>query len=175
MCRAAQGGGGAAWDAARAVLCQLSARRFSARSCSQEAFRKKRIGMKKMLPIRYLPKKKKKCLARVSVIPAEIELKNHPAGKKKKKRNPSETQQHRPPAPRLLPARAAAFRHPGHSRLLVLLLPLFLPLLLPLLRHWAGSRSPLPRPRCPIGAADSASLSRLAAAQLLPEDVLAFA
>lgn len=88
MCRAAQGGGGAAWDAARAVPCQLSARRFSARSCSQEAFRKKRIGMKKMLPIRYLLKKKKKCLARVSVIPAEIELKNHPAGKKKKKAKP---------------------------------------------------------------------------------------
>lgn len=76
---------------------------------------------------------------------------------------------------------SATQQHPRHSRRLLLLLLLFLllllllQLLLPLLRRWAGSRSPPPGPRCPIGAADSAFLSRLAAAQLLPEDALAFA
>lgn len=88
MCRAAQGGGGAAWDAARAVLCQLSARRFSARSCSQEAFRKKRIGMKKMLPIRYLPKKKKKMPGARIGDPCRNRVKKSSCGEKKKKAKP---------------------------------------------------------------------------------------
>lgn len=44
----------AAWDAVRAVRCQLSAKRLSAQSCPQRAggpFRKKWIGMAKTLPI----------------------------------------------------------------------------------------------------------------------------